>query len=41
MRHLDVHAHDCTTPALECPVKSDVVETQGLDIPEEKHHHDY
>lgn len=40
MRHLDVNAHDCTPKALHCPVHSDVVEVQGLDIPEEKKHHD-
>ena len=40
MRHLDVHGHDCTPHPLHCPVKSDVVEVQGLDIPEEdKHDH--
>lgn len=35
VRHLDVSAHDVTPRELMCPVESEVVEFQGLDIPRE------
>jgi hypothetical protein len=41
MKHLDVSGNDCTPPKLHCKTHSDVVEVQGLDFPEEKHHHDF
>ena len=41
MKHLHINAHDCTPPDLVCPEFSEVQETQGLDIPEEKHHDHY